>query len=225
MKLSVPAPAKVNLLLKVLGRRADGYHTLASIVDVVSLADTLHIEELDEDRVLVDDDLGVLPAGAANTIYRAAVRLKEVFRISRGVRVFVQKRIPIGAGLGGPSSDAAATLRALADAWHLTVTPERLRELGAGIGADVPLFLYGKSCFMEGIGERITPLRLPRAWYVIVYPGIVLHTKDVYENLKISLTSGQNDITLSWKFDTVFDLARILENDLERSAFSLCREI
>ncbi len=225
MKWSVTAYAKVNLLLKVLGRRADGYHTLASVVDVVSLADTLHMQELAEDRVLVDDDLGVLPAGGANTIYRAATLLKDVYRVASGVRVFVEKKIPIGAGLGGPSSDAAATLKALAEAWHLSVQPGRLRELGARIGADVPLFLHGKSCFMEGIGEQITPLTLPRVWYVIVYPGIVLHTKDVYENLKISLTSEQNDIKLSWKFDTVFDLVRILENDLERSAFSLCPEI
>ena len=225
MKFSVTARAKVNLFLKVLGRRADGYHNLVSLVDVVSLADTLHIEEQPKDLVTVDDDLGVLPVGAPNTIYRAAMLLKDIYHVTTGVHVLVEKRIPIGAGLGGPSSDAAATLKALTEAWNLPIEPERLRELGARIGADVPLFLYGTSCIMRGVGERITPLALPRVWYVIVYPGIVLHTKDVYENLKISLTSVQNDITLSWKFDTVFDLARILQNDLERSAFSLCPEI
>ncbi len=91
--------------------------------------------------------------------------------------------------------------------------------------ADVPLFLYGKSCVMKGVGERITPIKTPFTWYVIVYPGIILHTKDVYGGLKIPLTSAQNDITLSGQLDTVFNVGRMLENDLEKVAFSLHPEI
>ncbi len=219
------SPAKVNLLLKVLGKRTDGYHDIVSIVDIISLHDVLHVEDVDDDIVLVDDDRHLLPAGPANTVYRAAVLLKDAFQVRRGVRFFVEKKIPIGAGLGGPSSNAATALKSLVKMWGLTVTPSELLAMGARIGADVPLFLHGKSCIMSGIGEQIAPVQLPRIWYVIIYPGITLHTRDVYEGLKIPLTLAMNHITLSAQFDTVWDVARVLENDLDRVAFSLHPEI
>jgi 4-diphosphocytidyl-2-C-methyl-D-erythritol kinase len=219
------SPAKVNLFLKVVGKRPDGYHNIVSIVDIISLNDVLRIEETSEDLVTVDDEKHLLPSGPANTIYRAAMLLKETYHIRRGARLFIEKNIPIGAGLGGPSSNAAAALKALVKIWNVPAGTREIFELGSRIGADVPLFLYGKSCVMTGIGEEITPLELPRIWYVIVYPGIVLHTKDVYDGLRISLTLAQNDITLSWKLDTLFDVVRTLQNDLERVAFSMCPEI
>ena len=220
-----PSPAKVNLFLKVLGKRADGYHDIVSIVDIVSLEDVLRLEEVSEDLVAVEDDKHLLPSGPANTVYRAAMLLKETYRIRTGVRLFIEKNIPIGAGLGGPSSNAATALKALVKMWSLPVSAAQLFELGAKIGADVPLFLYGKPCVMKGAGERITPIKTPFIWYVIVYPGIILHTKDVYGGLKIPLTLAQNDITLSKQLGTVFDVARMLENDLEKVAFSLHPEI
>jgi len=219
------SPAKVNLLLKVVGKRQDGYHNIVSIVDVISLNDVLHIEEISEDLVEVEDERHLLPSGPANTMYRAAMLLKETYHIRRGARLFIEKNIPIGAGLGGPSSNAATVLKALVKIWNVPAGTREIFELGSRIGADVPLFLYGKSCLMTGIGEEITPFELPRIWYVIVYPGIILHTKDVYGGLKISLTLVRNDITLSWRFDTVLDVVRTLENDLERVAFSMCPEI
>jgi 4-diphosphocytidyl-2-C-methyl-D-erythritol kinase len=215
------SPAKVNLFLKVLGKRPDGYHDIVSIVDIISLRDVLQIEEVSEDLVIVEDERHLLPSGPANTIYRAAMLLKETYHVERGVRVFVKKEIPIGAGLGGPSSNAAAALNALVNLWSLPISPAGLIAIASKIGADVPLFLYGKSCVMKGIGERITPIKIPYIWYVIIYPGILLHTKDVYGGLKIPLTLGQNDITLSGQLDTVFDVVRMLENDLEKVAFLL----
>jgi 4-diphosphocytidyl-2-C-methyl-D-erythritol kinase len=225
MTETYPSPAKVNLLLKVLGQRPDGYHELVSIVDLISLEDFLHVEEAVEDLITVEDDKHLLPSGPANTVYRAAMLLKQTYSIKRGARFFIEKNIPIGAGLGGPSSNAATALKALVNLWEVPVTSVELSELGARIGADVPLFLYGKSCIMQGIGELITPIQIPQIWYVLVYPGIILHTKDVYNGLKIPLTSAQNHITLSGQLDTVFDVARVLENDLERVAFSLHPEI
>jgi len=219
------SPAKVNLLLKVLSRRPDGYHNLVSLVDLISLADTLSIEELDDDSILVEDDKGVLPKGPANTMYKAAMLLKEAYAVKKGVHVFVEKNIPIGAGLGGPSSNAATLLKALVRLWSLPVGPQELMNIGVRVGADVPLFLHGKSCIMRGIGEQIEPIQLPELWYVIVYPGIVLHTRDVYEGLKIPLTLAQNDITFSAQLSTAFDIARTMENDLEEAAFSLCPQI
>lgn len=222
---TVHSPAKVNLLLKVVSRRPDGYHNLVSLVDIVSLSDTLFIEELPRDTVLIDDDKGLLPKGPANTIYRAAMLLKQTYSVKRGVRVYVEKKIPIGAGLGGPSSNAAAVLKALVRLWDLSVGLDDLVRIGVRVGADVPLFLHGTSCIMRGIGEQIEPLSLPKLWYVIVYPGIILHTKTVYEGLKIPLTLARNDITLSARFKTIFDIARTMENDLEPVVFSLYPQV
>ncbi len=219
------SPAKVNLLLKVVGRRSDGYHNIVSIVDPISLGDELQVEALAENLIVVEDDQNLLPSGKANTVYRAAMLLKETCGVQQGVRVLIRKNIPIGAGLGGPSSNAATVLKALTRAWNVTVSPPQLSTLGATIGADVPLFLYGKPCIMRGIGEQIAPVELPRMWYLIIYPRIVLHTREVYEGLKIPLTFAQNDIILSAQFSSVFDVARVLENDLERVAFSLHPEI
>jgi 4-diphosphocytidyl-2-C-methyl-D-erythritol kinase len=219
------SPAKVNLLLKVLRKRPDGYHDIVSIVDIISLKDVLRVEEVPEDTVIVEDDKHLLPSGPVNTVYRAAMLLKETYHIKRGVRLFVEKKIPIGAGLGGPSSNAATTLNALVNLWSLSVSPAEIFDIGSKIGADVPLFLYAKSCIMKGIGEQITPVKIPYIWYVIIYPGIILHTKDVYGGLKIPLTLTQNDITLSGQLDTVFDVARMLDNDLEKVALFLHPEI
>jgi 4-diphosphocytidyl-2-C-methyl-D-erythritol kinase len=216
------SPAKVNLFLKVVSRRPDGYHNLVSLVDPISLYDVLHVEEEPTDRVIIEDDCNVLPQGPGNTIYRAIMALKERYGVKRGVRVMVEKKIPIGAGLGGPSSNAAVVIREMSRLWGLRASFEDLVALGKLVGADVPLFLYGKPCIMRGIGDIITPAQVPFLWYVIVYPRFVLHTKEVYEGLKIVLTRSENDINLSDTFSSVSDIADLLENDLEPVAFRQC---
>ena len=162
MKQTFLSPAKVNLVLKVLSKRPDGYHNIFSVVDPVSLYDLIHIEEMDNDCIIVKDDKGLLPEGEQNTMYRAAKRIKETYSSDKGVHIYVEKKIPIGSGLGGPSSNAATVLKALSKMWHLSITDEEFVDLGRSIGADVPLFLYGKPCIMEGIGDIITPVTLPR---------------------------------------------------------------
>jgi 4-diphosphocytidyl-2-C-methyl-D-erythritol kinase len=219
------SPAKVNLLLKVVSKRSDGYHNLVSVVDLISLYDVITIEEDAQDRVVVGDTRGILPTGPANTMFRAIMLLKERYGVALGVRVMVEKQIPIGAGLGGPSSNAATALKELVRIWGLEVSEPELMALGSKVGADVPLFVYGKSCVMRGVGDRVSPFPLPSIWYVLVYPGIILHTRLVYEGLRIVLTKGENDITLSGQFDTIHGVAQALENDLEPVAFSLCPEI
>jgi 4-diphosphocytidyl-2-C-methyl-D-erythritol kinase len=222
MEHIVLSPGKVNLFLKVVSRRPDGYHNLVSLVDPISIYDTIHIHEEPSDRVIVEDDRNILPTGSANTIYRAIMALRERYGIKHGVRIMVEKKIPIGAGLGGPSSNAAVVIREMARLWNLQTTPEELVALGKLVGADVPLFLYGKACIMKGIGDRITPAQVPFLWYVIVYPRFVLRTKEVYEGLTIVLTKSENDINLSDKFNAVSDIADLLENDLEQVAFRQC---
>jgi 4-diphosphocytidyl-2-C-methyl-D-erythritol kinase len=219
------SPAKVNLYLKVVGKRPDGYHDLVSVVDVISLYDVLRIRAGEDGEVAVRDDRGLLPDGQANTIYRAIMLLKERCGRPDGVSVEVEKRIPLGSGLGGGSGNAATVMKDLARAWGLSLTPEELSGLGRQVGADVPLFMYGKSCIMRGVGERIMPVELPKIWYVVVYPGVAISTAEVYRGLRIVLTKRENDVTFSGKFSQVVDVADILENDLEEVAISICPEI
>lgn len=219
------SPAKVNLYLKVVGKRPDGYHDLVSLVDIISLYDVMHIREAKDGEVTVRDDRGLLPEGPANTIYRAIMLLKERCGRPEGVSVEVEKRIPLGSGLGGGSGNAATVMKGLVDAWGLSLTPGELSGLGRQVGADVPLFLYGKSCIMKGVGERITPIELPKIWYVVVYPGVAISTAEVYRGLRIVLTNDENDDKVSGKFSQVSEVADILENDLEAVAASICPEI
>lgn len=219
------SPAKVNLFLKVISRRADGYHNIVSLVDVITLHDELFIEEVDEDAVIVDDNLGILPKDEGNTVYRAAMALKERYGIRKGIKIFIEKRIPMGSGLGGPSSNAATTLKALVQIWDLDVDGEELASIGKGIGADVPLFLFGKPSVMKGIGDLITAVALPRLWYIIVYPNYFMSTREVYEGLKISLTKEENDVKLRRHFLHIAEVSSILENDLEKVAIPICSKI
>lgn len=225
MEWKALSPAKVNLFLKVLRRREDGYHDLLSLVDIISLSDVIHFEELDDDVILLSDDRGVLPAGEGNTMFRAAALLKRAFRIRKGIRIHVEKRIPIGSGLGGPSSNGATVLKELALRWDLPATEPELMALGAKVGADVPLFVGGRSCVMTGIGERVEPVTLPQLTYIIVYPKVVMSTREVYGNLRIVLTKEENDVTLSRHFSSARDVARILENDLEEVGILMCPAI
>jgi len=225
MTHTVLSPAKVNLFLKVVSRRPDGYHNLVSIVDIITLFDVIRIEETAGNDIIVNDDKGVLPEGMGNTMYRAISVLKEKFHIASGVKVYIEKHIPIGSGLGGPSSNAATVLRTLVRMWGIPVTETELRKIGSSIGADVPLFLYGKPCIMRGIGDEISAVKLPSLWYVIIYPNVSISTRRVYEDLKIVLTKKQNDIKLVAKFDNTRDVSAILENDLERVGILLCPTI
>ncbi len=225
MKTSVTSPAKVNLYLKVLSRRPDGYHNLQSLVDIISLSDTIHIEDIPGSKIIVDDDRGVLPRGEGNTVFRAVRTLKEAKGVKYGIRILIEKRIPIGSGLGGPSSNAAAVLKELNRRWGLGLDLGELRVLGSRIGADVPLFLNGTPCIMEGTGEIINPVELPCMWYVIVYPDVCISTKAVYGGLKIVLTKEHNDIKLRGNFSNPGEIAAILENDLEQVAIQMCPKI
>jgi len=219
------SPAKVNLLLKVVSKRPDGYHNLVSIVDLVSLHDRMHIRILPEGGVVVKDTAGLLPEGQENTVYRAIMLLRERFQQTSGVEVLIEKRIPMGAGLGGGSSDAATVMKTLVRLWDLPVGTQELMELGSRIGADVPLFIFGGPCVLRGIGERVSPVRLPPLWYVIVYPNVALSTKDVYSGLTNLLTKGENEVRFSEDFSTPLDVANVLENDLEEVALLKCPQI
>jgi 4-diphosphocytidyl-2-C-methyl-D-erythritol kinase len=174
----LPAPAKLNLFLHVIGRRDDGYHLLQSPFVLIDWADLLHVERLDDSR-LERHDLGqALPAD--DLCLRAARLLQQASGCAWGARISIDKRVPWGAGMGGGSSDAATTLLALNRLWGLNWPRQRLLELGPRLGADVPFFIGGRNAFVEGIGERLTPMALPRAWYAVLKPAASLPTAAIF---------------------------------------------
>lgn len=175
-----PAPAKLNLFLHVVGRRADGYHLLQSPFVLIDWADRLHFERR-EDGLLRRHDLGpALPADDLSL--RAARALQQASGTPLGADLSVDKQLPWGAGLGGGSSDAASTLLALNRLWGLHWPRERLAAIGLALGADVPFFVGGHNAFVEGIGERLTPLALPALHFAIVKPPQAVATRDIFQH-------------------------------------------
>ena len=173
--LTVMAPAKVNLTLEVLSLRDDGYHDVASIMQTIDLSDTLKLEP--DDAVSISCDRPDLES-PSNLVLKAATALKEMTGYKKGVRVMLEKRIPVAAGLGGGSSDAAATLKGLNQMWELGLSIEQLSEVAAGLGSDVPFFLHGGTAMVSGWGERVRSL--PPAdleWLVVLTPPIKVPDK------------------------------------------------
>jgi len=176
----VPAPAKLNLFLHVIGRRADGYHLLQSPFVLIDWVDVMHFERR-SDGALRRHDLGPeLPAD--DLCLRAAHALQAASGCALGADISIDKQVPWGAGMGGGSSDAASTLLALNRLWGLNWPRERLLLLAGKLGADVPFFVGGQNAFVEGIGERLTPMAMPRSWFAVIKPPMALATRDIFEH-------------------------------------------
>ena len=176
---SYPAPAKLNLELRITGRRADGYHELESIFTLIDLQDTLDIEPRDDGRIVLHTPLSDVPP-EQDLCVRAARALQNFSGCLKGADIRVEKRIPTGGGLGGGSSDAATVLMVLNRLWDLNLPSNTLQKIGLTLGADVPFFLFGQSAFARGIGEILTPLALPPQWYVLVRPNVHVATPKVF---------------------------------------------
>ena len=217
--IKILAPAKVNFYLQVVGKRPDGYHDLVSVMQALELADLVSIKRTGPGITLTCDSQEV-PSGEANIAYRAAESVIREAGLDQGVEIRIEKRIPVAAGLGGGSSDAAAALRGMDLLFGLGIPAERLREMGRALGADVPFFLSWPSARAEGVGERLTELPPPaETWLVLVNPGFGVSTKWVYESLNLGLTNSIDDITLPQFRGPAYDaglLVSYLRNDLER---------
>ena len=190
------APAKLNLFLHVTGRRADGYHLLESVFRLIDVCDELRFDVRPDGELRLSTRFasieGATPAGEdaaplqqswpddADLCVRAARLLQRHTGCSLGADIAVCKRIPVGGGLGGGSSDAATTLMALNALWNLSLSAQELAGLGLELGADVPFFLFGGNAFVEGIGEQLTPLITPQTWFVIVHPGVAVPTPLIF---------------------------------------------
>jgi 4-diphosphocytidyl-2-C-methyl-D-erythritol kinase len=194
-----PAPAKLNLFLHITGRRADGYHDLQTLFQLIDLCDDIRI-------TLRDDGLIERVGGPAEVppesdlVVRAARALKAATDSSLGASLRVKKRIPMGGGLGGGSSDAATTLIALNQLWGLNLPPARLAAIGLTLGSDVPVFVYGSSAWAEGRGEMLTPVELAERWFVILHPGVHVATSEIFQAPE--LTRNSPAITLRAVFQT-----------------------
>jgi 4-diphosphocytidyl-2-C-methyl-D-erythritol kinase len=172
-----PAPGKLNLFLHVLGRRPDGYHELQTVFRLIDQCDRVGIASRQDGQITFEG-----PFGEENLCLRAARLLKAESGSPKGCALALEKKLPVGGGLGGGSSDAATVLMVLNQVWKLHLSPERLQRLAAKLGADVPFFVYGRNAIGEGIGERLTPIDLPPAWYLVLTPQVSVSTKETFKS-------------------------------------------
>ncbi|QTF93986.1 4-(cytidine 5'-diphospho)-2-C-methyl-D-erythritol kinase [Halomonas sp. BM-2019] len=178
-RLTLPAPAKLNRLLHIIGQRPDGYHELQTLFQFLDHGDTLTLRLRDDGEIHLIPELPGVPA-EANLVVRAARLLQAETGCRLGAEIHLEKRLPLGGGLGGGSSDAATALLGLDALWGLELSLERLAELGLALGADVPVFVRGQAAWAEGIGERLTPVSLDTPWFVVVHPGVAVATPAVF---------------------------------------------
>lgn len=179
-----PAPAKINLFLHVVGRRADGYHLLQTVFRFLEFGDKLRCEPRSDGRILLATPLPGVPPESDLTV-RAAAALRAATGATAGVTLHVDKRLPMGGGLGGGSSDAATTLLALNRLWRTGLDSPQLQRIGLALGADVPIFLHGRAAFAEGVGERFTDVDLPAAWYLVLVPDVVVPTAAIFRSAQL----------------------------------------
>ena len=179
-----PAPAKINLFLHVVGRRADGYHLLQTVFRFLDFDDTLRCEPRSDGRILLANPLPGVPPETDLTV-RAATALRAATGATAGVTLHLEKRLPMGGGLGGGSSDAATTLMALNRLWRTGLDSSQLQRIGLALGADVPIFVHGRAAFAEGVGERFTDLVLPAAWYLVLVPAVAVPTAEIFRSAQL----------------------------------------
>ncbi|MFI3219866.1 MAG: 4-(cytidine 5'-diphospho)-2-C-methyl-D-erythritol kinase [Methylococcales bacterium] len=183
-----PAPAKLNLMLRIVGQRADGYHLLQTVFQFVDLCDWISFHPAADGRVSLQKPLAGV-AEADDLTVRAANLLKAETGCKLGVSIAVEKNLPMGGGLGGGSSDAATTLVVLNKLWQLKISTEKLMTLGLSLGADVPIFVYGHSAWAEGVGEKIEKITVPEQWVVIIKPDCHVNTGEIFSTKELTRNS------------------------------------
>jgi 4-diphosphocytidyl-2-C-methyl-D-erythritol kinase len=216
MTLTCPAPAKLNLFLHVVGRREDGYHLLQTLFRFIDFGDTLHFTLREDGEVHRTSEIAGVPP-EQDLCVRAARLLQQECGCALGADIALEKRIPMGGGLGGGSSDAATTLLALNRLWNLGLPRERLMQLGLSLGADVPVFVFGENAFAEGVGERLQAYPLPDAWYVVLFPPAHVATAQIFARPELT----RNTISLKIRALSLRDT----RNDLQPVVCSLYPEV
>lgn len=231
--MKITAPAKLNLFLHITGRRLDGYHLLESLFVFTDFGDVISIESAATVSLSIEGPFASTIASEPlenNLIYRAALLLKNNYAVTQGAHIVLTKHIPVGAGLGGGSSDAAAILKGLNTFWNLNLSVETLCEIGFSLGADVPACIVGKSAIISGIGEMIEPITLPHTplFILLINPNYALSTQSVfreYKAINTAFTASKKHSTVFTNPDALFDCLAKNHNDLEPAAIALFPEI
>ncbi len=186
--LTLPAPAKLNLWLHIIGRRADGYHELETVFQFLDHGDELSFAVRDDGVIRLHTEVETVPHDS-NLIVRAARKLQEQSGTTMGADIWLSKVLPMGGGIGGGSSDAATTLLALAHLWQLDWDEDRLATLGLSLGADVPVFVRGHAAFAQGVGEQLTPVDPDEPWYVVLVPQVSVSTVEIFSHPQLTRDS------------------------------------
>jgi len=221
-----PAPAKLNLFLHVNGRRADGYHLLQTVFQLIDHGDTLHFDLRDDHQIRRVTELPGVPEESDLIIRAARLLQAEVLRrqgaLPRGVDIAIDKILPMGGGLGGGSSDAATTLMALNHLWQAGLSKEELMALGLPLGADIPFFIFGQTAFAEGVGEAMQPVKAPDCWYVVIEPGVAVPTAAIFCSEYLTRDTPAVIITdFSSHLENRIGLKGFGKNDLQQVATKL----
>ncbi|QWD81445.1 4-(cytidine 5'-diphospho)-2-C-methyl-D-erythritol kinase [Polynucleobacter sp. MWH-S4W17] len=217
--LSLRSPAKLNLFLHIVGRRADGYHLLQSVFQLIDWCDTIHLKSISENEVRrINPIPGVPPE--QDLVVRAAKLLKDFCKIEAGVEIHLHKEIPMGAGMGGGSSDAATTLIGLNALWNLNLSKEMLCTLGLKLGADVPFFIFGQNALVEGIGEKIQEISLQTPDFLVIFPNQGISTASIF--LDPELTRDHAQITIDGFLASPLSYQ---SNDCQAVAMRICPEV
>lgn len=185
-----PAPAKLNLMLRIVGRRDDGYHLLQTVFQFIDITDQLRFRERDDGEIVRVSQIEGVPE-KDDLVVRAARLLQSAAGVAAGVEIELEKKIPMGGGLGGGSSDAATTLLALNRLWDLRFSNEKLSELGLQLGADVPVFIHGVAAWAEGIGEQLEPISIPEQWYLVLFPACHVSTVEIFAHPQLTRDSAR----------------------------------
>jgi 4-diphosphocytidyl-2-C-methyl-D-erythritol kinase len=211
--LSLLSPAKLNLFLHITGRRPDGYHELQTLFQLLDWGDTLHFTPDASGEIHLrqaQDNASALAIPVEENLIVRAARLLQ--RRPLGVRITLEKRIPMGGGLGGGSSNAAITLLALNHLWHLALPPQELQSLGATLGADVPVFVGGHTAWAEGIGDILTPVELPTRWFVVIVPGCHVSTAEIFCHRQLTRNTSPIKIATFFEGDSRNDCQDLVRN-------------
>jgi len=218
-QLTLLAPAKLNLFLHIVGRRDDGYHLLQSVFQLINWCDTIHLKRISENVVRrVNPIPGVPPE--QDLVVRAANLLKDFCKLDAGVEIDLQKEIPMGAGMGGGSSDAATTLIGLNALWNLNLSKEILGTLGLKLGADVPFFIFGQNAFVEGIGEKIQAVSLQTPDFLVIFPNQAIATASIFQDPELTRDHAQITIDGFIASPLLFQ-----SNDCQAVAMRICPEV
>jgi 4-diphosphocytidyl-2-C-methyl-D-erythritol kinase len=217
---ALPAPAKLNLFLHITGRRPDGYHLLQTVFQFLDQSDTLHFSLRQDGVITLAPELPGVPA-ATNLVLRAARLLQETTGCRLGADLVLEKRLPMGGGIGGGSSDAATALLGLNKLWGLGLYEDRLAELGLGLGADVPVFVRGRAAFAEGIGEQLIPVEIPENCFLVLTPQAHVSTPEVFRHPQ--LTRHTPAITVAAFLSG--GVGKTLRNDCENVVRTLSPEV